>query len=173
MRKGQRVSVRLSLKTMDFIEALQQREHAVPSLIEDDLLKRCSLKCIDGKFTPCDVWRKVLDVHGHQYGSKWHLVLAPQIEKIARRRFIPAIRLNSVATFNFISTIDTFTNFTLGREDLVHLLEHRKDAVWLQSWRMQFNMIDGQDAAATVIQTLWRGYWVHNSSLFHHNSPAV
>ncbi|XP_076680294.1 IQ motif-containing protein H isoform X3 [Andrena cerasifolii] len=37
-------------------------------------------------------------------------------------------------------------------------LAKRAEALWLESWQMQFQTIDGKQIAATLIQANWRGY---------------
>lgn len=116
---------------------------------------------MDGKFIANDIWEKILDVHGNEYGSKWYLILCPQIEKIVAKRAIPVLYLNPLATFYFISKITNFTTFELTKTDIIKLLKHENDATWLNSWRLQFRMIDRKYVAATVIQATWRGYTVN------------
>ncbi|XP_017752643.1 PREDICTED: uncharacterized protein LOC108545497 [Eufriesea mexicana] len=156
----QRSSMRLVMKTTEFLHFLKQRETPSTFSSEHELSKLSTLKFIDGKFTTNDIWVKILDVHGNEYGSKWYLILCPQIEKIATRRAIPVLHLSPLATFYFISKITNFTTFHLTRTDLIKLLKHEKDAIWLNSWTLQFRMIDRKYVAATVIQTAWRGYWL-------------
>lgn len=119
-----------------------------------------NLKFVDGEFKINDVWTKVLDLYGRQYSSKWHLVLRPQIEKIAKKRSISLLQLNARATFDFLSNV-TMTHFILSKTDLIPLLTHKHDAIWLKSLKLQFQKIEQRSAAATLIQACWRGYWVN------------
>ncbi|XP_050489585.1 IQ motif-containing protein H-like [Bombus huntii] len=156
----QRASIRLSLKTADFLQLLKQREVQRGFSYENELSKLKSLTFVDGKFKTNDTWLKILDVQGVLYGSLWHLALRPQIEKILTKRLVPILRLNPRATFDFFAKITNFASFVLSRTDLITLLKHEKDAIWLKSWKNQFMAIDGKHVAATVIQAFWRGYWL-------------
>ena len=156
-----RASIRLSLKTTDFLQLLKQREAPRVFSYSDELLKLKSLTFVDGKFKTNDTWIKILDVHGNLNESRWHLVLCPQIEKILTKRAVPVLHLNPRATFNFLSRITNFTSFILSRADIIPLLKYKTDATWLTSWKFQFKMINGKHIAATVIQAFWRGYWVN------------
>ncbi|XP_043598637.1 IQ domain-containing protein H-like isoform X3 [Bombus pyrosoma] len=155
-----RASIRLSLKTTDFLQLLKQREIQQGFSYEDELSKLKSLTFVDGKFKTNDTWLKILDVQGVLYGSLWHLALCPQIEKILTKRLVPTLRLNPRATFDFFSKITNFASFELSRTDLITLLKHEKDAIWLKSWKNQFMAIDGKHIAATLIQAFWRGCWL-------------
>ncbi|XP_048268251.1 IQ motif-containing protein H isoform X1 [Bombus terrestris] len=155
-----RTSIRLSLNTADFLQLLKQREVQQGFSYEDELSKLKSLTFVDGKFKTNDTWLKILDVQGVLYGSLWHLALCPQIEKILTKRLVPKLRLNPRATFDFLSKITNFASFVLSRTDLITLLKHEKDAIWLKSWKNQFMAIDGRHVAATLIQAFWRGSWL-------------
>lgn len=125
-----------------------------------------SLKFIDGKFMTCNIWLKILDAHGNQYGSKWHLALCPQIEEIIRDRRIPTIHLCPQATLKFMSKIqENGARLLLLKEDLIPLLLNGVGVSWLKSWKLQFKTIDGKHIAATFIQAFWRGYWVSETFL--------
>lgn len=149
------------MKTADFLQLLKQREVQRGFSYEDELSKLKSLTFVDGKFKTNDTWLKILDAQGVLYGSLWHLALRPQIEKILTKRLVPILRLNPRATFDFFAKITNFASFVLSRTDLITLLKHEKDAIWLKSWKNQFMAIDGKHVAATVIQAFWRGYWVN------------
>ncbi|XP_076765658.1 IQ motif-containing protein H [Xylocopa sonorina] len=158
--------IKESSKTSEFIQTLKEKETPDVFSVRHELSKINSLKFIDAKFVACDVWTKTLDVHGEQFGSKWHLVLRPQIEIVARKRMMPILHLNPNATFDFISTITKFTNFILVRTDLIGLLQDKSDAVWLNSWNLQFQTMEGKNIAATMIQALWRGYWLRKKKSY-------
>ncbi|XP_076390817.1 IQ motif-containing protein H isoform X2 [Megachile rotundata] len=157
--KHVRTSVKLSLQPKAFMEVLHQKEPPHLFSIDYELSKLPNLKCIDGYFRHCDIWSRILDVHGNQYGSRWHLVLRPQIERIVRKRAIPVLHLKPRATFNFLSTIEeNGANFLLEKRDLIRLVGNKKEIRCLTTWRAQFCTIEGQHIAATMIQALWRGY---------------
>ncbi|CAK9802174.1 IQ motif-containing protein H [Anthophora plagiata] len=155
-----RSSIRLAMKTAEFLENIKEEEMTTTLSVQHELSKINSLKFIDGVFTSCDIWFKILDFYGHQYGSKWHLSLCPQIENIARKRLIPALHLDPCVTFDFLSTINQFTKFSLTRKDLTSLLKDDNERAWVNSWKMQIHMIGGKEIAATLIQAYWRGYWL-------------
>ncbi|CAL7933913.1 unnamed protein product [Xylocopa violacea] len=159
-------NIKQSLGTSEFIQILEEKKASDVFSVQQELSKINCLKFINTKFITCDNWTKTLDIHGEQFGSKWHLVLRPQIEKVARKRMIPVLYLNPSATFDFISTITKFTNFILVRTDLIDLLQDKSDAVWLNSWKLQFQTIKGKNIAATIIQALWRGYWLRKKKSY-------
>lgn len=119
------------------------------------------LKFINGEFVTCEIWSKVLDVHGKQMRSKWLLVFCPQIGKIMNKRRIHMLHLNPLATFNFLSGIpENGFKFSLTKKDVLPLLQNfTEEAIYLTSWNLQLTY-EEKNIAATMIQALWRGYWV-------------
>lgn len=147
-------------RTKDFIEAVRKHDIFVPRG-NDTLAEVQSLKFVDGEFAACEIWSRALDANGRQLRSKWLLVFCPQMAKIMRKRHIHTLHLNPAATFDFISSIcENGFNFLLTRRHLLSLLENASEAPWLTGWNLQFRTIEGKNIAATLIQALWRGYWV-------------
>lgn len=94
-------------------------------------------------------------------------MLCPEIEKILNKRHIPALHLNPRATFNFLSKIEeNGAYFVLVKEDLIPLLGSNVEEPWLQSWKFQIHTINGKHIAAILIQALWRGYLVNDTSFY-------
>ncbi|XP_076234749.1 IQ motif-containing protein H [Calliopsis andreniformis] len=151
-------SIKLSTKSGGFTKTLEEDSSEFVS-IESKLYEINNVKFVDGKFTICNNWVRLLDAHGDQYTSKWHLTLCPQIENILKKRHIPVIHLDPRAIFNFMSRIEeNGVNFILTKEDVISLLKSKVEAPWLRSWTLQFQTIDGKHIAATIIQAFWRGY---------------
>lgn len=144
---------------VEFLQLLKDKEVYTVSSLKDEFSKLNNLKFVHGEFKINDVWTKILDLYGRQYSSKWHLILRPQIEKIATKRLIPLLQLDARATFDFMSNV-TMTNFVLSKTDLIPLLTNKYDAIWLRSMKLQFQKIEQKSAAATLIQAHWRGYSV-------------
>ncbi|KAG7210931.1 hypothetical protein KM043_016306 [Ampulex compressa] len=145
----------------DFIEIANEKECFTEPSARTDFAKLNGLKFVDGEFTTCDAWTKHLDIQGNQMSSKWYLVVCPQIKKIMRKRRIPILHLDHQATLDFLLKIpQNGFNFTLTRSDLISLLENNTESCWLHNWRAQFKGVEGKDIAATLIQSIWRGYWL-------------
>ncbi|KZC10027.1 Mitochondrial 2-oxoglutarate/malate carrier protein [Dufourea novaeangliae] len=152
-----RMSVRQS-KTDTFTDLLKETKKFDHFSVVTELSKISNLKFIDGKFVDCHVWGKILDRHGNQYGTKWYLVLCPQIEKMLKKRHVPMLHLNPSSTFAFLSKIlENGANFVLLRPDLISLLDD-KDRPWLERWKLQFQLNNRKHIAVTLIQARYRGY---------------
>ncbi|XP_034180254.1 IQ motif-containing protein H isoform X2 [Osmia lignaria lignaria] len=153
-----RSAVKLSLHPKGIMKLLNRKEVVHHSVLEE-LSKVGSLKFVDGHHKNSNVWLKILDVYGNQYGSRWNLIVRPQIERIIKKRQIPVLHLKPRETFNFLSSIKgNETDIVLERQDLIDLLENKTEATWLESWELQFRTIEGEHIAATLIQARWRGY---------------
>ncbi|XP_076229683.1 IQ motif-containing protein H [Nomia melanderi] len=155
---NRRVTIKQS-KIDTFNEIYKERNSFDLFHMERELSKISNLKFTDGKFVDCNIWMKTLDLYGNQCGSKWYLVLCPQIEKILTKRYITTLHLNPSATFAFLSRIpENGANFVLFRKDLISLLQNAEERPWLKSWRLQFQTTYGKHIAATLIQAWYRGY---------------
>ncbi|XP_076657323.1 IQ motif-containing protein H [Halictus rubicundus] len=153
-------------KTDTFSEIRKEYDSFKVFSLEHELSKINNLKFSDGKFVSCVIWTKTLDLHGKQYGSKWNLVLCPQIENILSKRHIPTLHFDPKATFTFLSNIrENGMSFILSKDNLVSLLQNDKESVWLKSWKLQLQTELGKGIAATLIQTCFRGYLLRQKIL--------
>ncbi|XP_046436048.1 IQ motif-containing protein H-like [Neodiprion fabricii] len=147
------------------IEFKDSSEESAPwtiASVEEEAARIGSLKFVDGQFTHCELWRKLLDVSGNQLRSKWLLVLCPQMEARLKKHIVPSAHFSPKKVFALLSRIpENGSKYTLSKEEMIHMLHDESEvAEWLYGWKVQFKLLAGIQIAATTIQRYWRGYAV-------------
>ncbi|XP_048509708.1 IQ motif-containing protein H-like [Athalia rosae] len=130
--------------------------------VKEETAKIGSLKFIDGKFTHCELWRKLLDANGNQLRSKWLLVLCPQMEAILKKRIVPSAFCSADKVFDLLSDIkENGATYSLSKEDMLNVLKSDSEAAeFFKGWKATFKQLSGIQLAALTIQRYWKGYAV-------------